>query len=371
MNIRSEPLNKHQIKTVFKACCNKDWWQSHSPPNTLPATIAELQKVSQGDAPYRRTLLFAALLARYFPQISDSLEKWVKSQGCDWQLLSEAVAPIYQEIQDELNPPVSFAKPMSYLVIKVDDTNPKSEEYFVNAWFAADSWEKRKAITVPTPKLGQKGFTIEEIPSLLDGFLDQVDVFQELTIEFFLPYDLLTLPVDTWETQGLGISEAIGHNYRVSIRSVDRLRPTYNRYRGIWQQKWQKLNQESSPLRNNFIVGDKIDPKELLAQLKQETVYGLQLERISASETFRSLYAAFLQTGTPLGLWIRQSSSQCTEQENLTELLDYCVMELPEQVRQTRKKANIKDPEAHIGHHLTLVWEDPARLPEVLSYQMP
>ncbi|NER99169.1 MAG: hypothetical protein F6J86_35990 [Symploca sp. SIO1B1] len=44
--------------------------------------------------------------------------------------------------------------------------------------------------------------------------------------------------------------------------------------------------------------------------------------------------------------------------------------ELPEEVKNKRLMAFTCPPNTHIGHHLSLLWEDPYRLPPSIDYSM-
>jgi vWA-MoxR associated protein C-terminal domain/Trypsin-like peptidase domain/vWA-MoxR associated protein middle region (VMAP-M) 1 len=223
------------VRTVFNACCPPGW--SRSLPKTLPAVITELQEMPQGDSRFRPIVQFAARLAMAAPEIEAVLKNWVIAQGQSWQKLVQQVEPVLT------------LSPMSYLFIKIEDTKPKSEEHLVTAVFAPDygldqRWIYRcRQVQVPPPPDGQSGFKLDNLPALLNELLNQVDEFSNLTIEFFLPVELLNQAVDRWETEGLGIPQMIGHEYQVVVRSVERLTPTYKRYKGSWQKKWRTLQQ--------------------------------------------------------------------------------------------------------------------------------
>ena len=355
---------ERSIREAFKACCPRGW--SRPMPEAPAAIVAELQEMPQGDAQHRRILQFAARLAATEPAISQQLEGWAVSQGYDWQALMGQIQPA---------PTVSQ---MSYLFIKVEDTKPKSDEYIVSALFAPehtadDRWNWRcRQLTVPQPPSEQTGFKLDEISALLDGFLEQVDPFRFLTIEFFLPLDLLSHAVDTWEEEGLGIPEVIGHKYKVIVRSVERLTPLYNRYKGTWQQKWAVLKQvQQQQSAAAFIPGDGCDPKALLTQLKAETAIGLQLVQLPEQTKLKGIFTALLQSGVPVGLWARQDLTQGNSQAEFDRILKCCVVELRDRITQERSNACNCAPNPHIGQHLSLLWEDPDRLPEVFQYEMP
>lgn len=357
-------LIDRSIQTAFIACCPKGW--SSPLPTTLPAIVTELQHMLPGDAQSSRILQFVVRLANSVSAIHPSLENWAISQGHDWQALMSQI------------PPAPKIGQMSYLVIKVEDTKPKSERYFIEAWFVPEAvrgnrWDWRcKPLSVPKEHSEQKTFTVDQLPDLLEVFLNQVDEFHDLTIEFFLPLDLLNLKVDTWEIQGFGLTETASHNYKMVVRSVERLHTSYNQFRGAWRQKWQALQQiQQQRSQDVFVSGEDCDPRMLLRQLRLEEVVGLQLAQLPEQTKLKGIFAALLQAGLPVGLWVRENLTQCNCRSEVERILECCVMELPEQVRQERSNSCDCDPDMHIGHHLSLLWEDPDRLPEVLQYEMP
>ncbi|MBF2048182.1 MAG: trypsin-like peptidase domain-containing protein [Elainella sp. C42_A2020_010] len=145
------------IKAAFNACCPKNW--SGSKPKALPAMIAELQDMPQGDAPFSRILQFVARLATAVPDINQQLQDWAISQGHDWQALLEQIQPAQAVSQ------------ISYLFIRVEDTKPKSKEYILSALFAPEhtadnrwNWRCRQLI-IPSPPSEQSGFKLDEIPA--------------------------------------------------------------------------------------------------------------------------------------------------------------------------------------------------------------
>jgi hypothetical protein len=85
----------------------------------------------------------------------------------------------------------------------------------------------------------------------------------------------------------------------------------------------------------------------------------------SPVDTEELLYE-LLDSGLPLALWPRQGLAEAAHEAQLQALLASCCIEqLPHTVKakryETRGRQNT--PDVHIGHHLSLVWDDPHLVP--------
>ncbi|MEA5597384.1 trypsin-like peptidase domain-containing protein [Rivularia sp. UHCC 0363] len=361
-----------KVRQAFNACCPKGW--PCPMPETLATIVAELQDMPPGDAQISRILQFAARLAMAVPNINQQLQDWAISQGHNWQAL-------LGQIQSA--PTISQ---MSYLAIMIQDTNPRSDRYFVKAWFVSSSatgwdWSNRKKLNLPEGYTENDTFRFEldeddhkkEMSRLLQAFLSQQEEPLDLTIEIFLPRKLLSHPVDTWETEMYDTLQPIGHEHKVIVRSIERVDRTYIPCRRNWKQKWETLQQATGQqlLQGTVAVDDCKDSNELLIKLQLPTTKVFQLTQLPANITFEKAFGALLRAGIPVGLWLRRNLTQCNGRSELDRILECCVIELlEEQVRQERSNSYTCDPDAHIGHHLSLLREDPNRLPEIFQYEM-
>ncbi|MGB3756439.1 MAG: hypothetical protein WBA07_08720, partial [Rivularia sp. (in: cyanobacteria)] len=123
---------------------------------------------------------------------------------------------------------------------------------FLKAWFIPDDtiqdpWERFKPLTVDEqqPKIS---FVPEELPQLLSNLFGQCfeEYLQgqptELTIEVFLPRDRLHDEVEKWsypDEEGFDIN--IGEEYRVVVRSYERLKKLRTQQGSYWRENWEKV----------------------------------------------------------------------------------------------------------------------------------
>ena len=66
----------------------------------------------------------------------------------------------------------------------------------------------------------------------------------------------------------------------------------------------------------------------------------------------------------PLAIWGRQNLVQVTNEAELDRVLnDCCLDELPHTVKEERRAARRMAEDSHVGHHLSLLWDDPYLVP--------
>jgi hypothetical protein len=359
------PIYDHSdrlIYSAFRAICPDRW--SRPLPQTLAQIVADLWDIPKGNEKYSRIVLFMGILIRDCPMDMPLLKQWVRSQGHHLQDLLKAI-PADRQVSE-----------MSYLVIKVGYFGVKAdqEKYHIQAWFAPSADLAYQQLEVPHNSEGKTEFALDTIPDLINCFWEQVSKFRDLTIEFFLPVALLNQAFDVCElkaVEGVMRKTIMGRRYQVSVRSLERLTVPYvNCKRKIWEEKWQIVSHPDRSRRSIDICieGNGVDYDELVEQLEQDGVVGVYSTQIPDSNGLQDIFDAILHSGTPVGLWLRDCPSQCNSHEELVQRLDCCVNELPQRVKQVRKEARSHQPEAHIGHHLSLLWEDPNRIPANIQY---
>lgn len=268
----------------------------------------------------------------------------------------------------------------NHLIIYLDSSKQQKKRYFVSAWFIPDGAnEKFNHLTgegykfLEIEEQEQETFTLEQIPSLLEDYLDKItpyltDFSSQPTIEVFLPYELLNEPIDTWiiqQEEELPIS--IGSLYKVILRSSRRLRKEYP-HRNVWVQKWKTLKELTENACSKCCTsGDCHSWKELFSILNQETAIALKLLKPPSNNFFKVMN----QTAIPVALWLRQELQNSHHQVELDELLICSITELPERVKRKRSDDFPYDYEQRIGHHLSLLWENPHILPPQIEYTTP
>ncbi len=365
----------NQIKQAYLACCPDNWhedWEEEI-PGTLKEILAKLQDMPQGNASQIPIIQFVARLLEN-AEISELTAKNLKKLGKQntnnfSQLLTQINnAQVSTKEQQETIP--------TYLIVLIKPSiqYPK-KGYSVAAWFIPDGrndkFDFRRGTgytPLEIPNQEKDTFNLKEVPIVLENFLKKInndymtDCSAPPIIVFFLPFKLLSEPVEHWKIKSL----PIGTQYQVVIRSCGRLKD-YG-FRSVWIQKWQALQQQI----NNFdcynIISGDCDWKTLFLKLSKSDTLGLKLAQPPSPEIMNVLD----QTATPVAIWVRKSLRDINCQEQLDTLFKGGIAALPNIVREKRLEAfPIDDIEQHIGHHLSLLWEDPYLLPTHIDYVTP
>lgn len=366
------------IKKAYKACSPDAW--SNPLPDSLSKILADLEEMPQGSSQYTKIERF---IARILADIEiSSLTEWANQYIRDFSIL------LNQERQNLDS--ISQSKDL-YLLVVLERSNQKSvsqdsDSYFIKSWIISDSQSYNYKICSACERLELEGweskseqetFTLDEVQQVLKFLVDKVqDQYSgNLAIELFIPLNILDHAVDSWIiNEEFGFRTPIGKVYKLVIRSSERLTsPTYKPNgwrRKKWEEKWTallKLTQTS--LCSAFVLGDYDNVDDVFSKLYSPQVIGLKLAKPPAKVGEGSIFAAILATAIPVALWIRQNLPDLDCQSEIDRILDCCIYDLPESVKKERSDAPL-GLNNHIGHHLSLLWENPARVPPYMNYSM-
>ena len=394
-----EPAIAVNRETAYRSVCPVDWLRPMS--GTLKGMLADLEDMQPDERSYPAVLKFVAYLiadAQVPEMLSQRLQQWAE------QNIHQDFATVLKHVRQSLVVRLSTGnepQPHSYLMVVIKRNNTAKQQheprYFIEAWFLLNGRAAvpRNAVgfeplTIPGAlEDAEKSFTVAEMEGLLKAFLDesgrkclsQGRLLENLTIELFLPSELLNHPVDRWVMEELddefSMSEPLGFQHPLLLRSSERLSPNYFMRRGSsWKDKWEEVRQEiqaRSPqegISNRFVSGDGIAAKILFHQLSQPQMIGLKLAQEPLSTGRESVFAALQASATPIAVWVRQPLSCLDCITAVNELLCCGIDDIPERVKQQRRDAFPVELDCHIGHHLALLWEDFDRLPPNLDYQV-
>ncbi len=363
------------IKTAYRLCCPVGW----EIPSELTDKLLTLQDVKQGDSAFEAIARFVALLS--LPELNpnsdlrEKLEAWVKPRVKELQkLLEEAKSLLTQHHTKQ------SANVTSHLLIYVKDESGKARS--VSALFVRDGQQYDVRFGTGSEPLNAPGkepfaekVTLETLPSLVQACLDEAldKSPTHLTLHLILPIAWLNQACDRWslmnQAQFTFLPDVrIGVRFCCVVRITERLHPEILKmFKKPWQQKWDKLL--SLPVQDictAFVAGDALSPEtELQARLNQPNSVGLKLSTIYEEGRYFKLFGTLIATGTPAAVWLRtdQFSEEVCAATDLNGLLNCRIDELPEMIKQFRSNALAVAENAHIGHHLSFLWDDPNLIP--------
>ncbi|MEU9892226.1 hypothetical protein ACIBCS_19795 [Streptomyces phaeochromogenes] len=251
---------------------------------------------------------------------------------------------------------------LSIRIRHLADDAPESSRVLVSSW-----WQ-----ITHRGGLAFKGedvlITEREAPGVVQALVEEAESgwahrYQEdLALEFFLPEDLIHLPVERWPKLPFnGAEAALGEDHPVVVRSLDRLeRPAIH---GRWQQQWAIGLSTETGGRIHWFPGDgrgviRTDPPAVVVLSSPP---GPAAAPLGSHELAQALRA-----GAGVIIWDRREDPDPSFRDELTQILGRSdLRRLPAVVQTLRIRAWNGDAGegSAVGCHLALLWDDPYRLP--------
>jgi hypothetical protein len=367
-----------EIQQAYQATVKARSFNGRINIETIELLITELLRIPKGKSSFIALEEFAARLT-YFSKNDDlinSLQRWGEQHCKDWFALLGQI-----EVQrEEQNKNVQTA-----LLIMISYSNEAAtqsqdgEEYRVQVWLI-DNVEQYKTdrqgyrtvgIDINSGFTGDETYSWKEIPEVLKNYFKVGNVVGELSddseVHIFLPQQLLNCDADCWKLiKRIGNELPIGHDYQVFVRLYERLSRNYNPK--MWKKKWKQkkllLQEQASKGFKGCKDGDIEDLYYELTDEENENVVGLKLIDAPNQDSSTSIFHLIFELGFPLALWGRSNLSASTNEAELNRVLEACILEkLPKTVRLERRKSRKEPLNCHIGHHLSLLWDDPELVP--------
>ena len=206
----------------------------------------------------------------------------------------------------------------------------------------------------------------------------------KLILEIMLPNELLSHPVDHWLIDNGMALVKLGIQHKVVVRSLERARR--KKAWPLWKSKWNALQEL---LDGNTNIDDKnyariFDKSQcetyesLYATLRVPSVVCLALmfASLDGAADNGHVFTATLGAGIPIAVWSRKylDTPEILHDILASFLTPESLSKIPELVWQQRIAAAESKDEHHPGRHLTLLRDDPNRLPPTttaIQFTMP
>lgn len=360
-------------------------------PADLPDKVKALAGMKDQEGHSALVRFAVCLTLAEFPvplAVKQTLREWLLRQEVAVEAVEKWLAP---RLQAEQGQATETASP--HLLIWLNAVNG-ADTYSVNARFIPDraQYDARGAQGVESvPEIAPYEdipIRLSHLPEVIRGCLADCRglcssaALAHLTIELFLPFSLLQESLE-WEAafeidedeDELGFLEdedepdplAILH--RFVVRCSDRLSKGYAKkgFRALWEQKWAQLRpmQHTACCDALVSVDDDTRLKQLRTDLDNPNRVGIWLLKCPTQVEGGNPLKELLKSGAPTAVWLRETLAQGDSDTALATLLGCGMGRLPEAIKQARKDAFPLEKDAHIGHHLSLVWEDPTLIPPV------
>ncbi|WP_410816455.1 effector-associated domain 2-containing protein [Micromonospora sp. 050-3] len=313
------------------------------------------------------------------------LEDQVDAQDARWLRLRNGRVATGQGLTSQLEDRRAYLQrggeqPMgttAYLVVQVEphlDPDGSDDTYALShfrQWYGADSWHSRQG----EPRLVRLHDLEREVERVIEQMeIEWSDRTGTVVVEFVLPWELLNVGVDRWRKE-IDSSRpiALAMDYPVVVRSLERLRT--RRWHRAWHQRWRQLL--AAPA-HSVVFWSQPSGKDYFTRLETELkaddrVVSLVLSEppTQRGETGQQEIEAALRAGLPVIIWHRGDCTSAEFREAVSSLVnDGGLGQLPMRAKELRHQALQLEPalrDGHIGHHLTILWDDPERRPDALG----
>lgn len=363
------------VTRAYQLCCPEGYIEGSA--TTLGHQLRQLQEFKPDRQGHRAMDRFAALLSLselgLESERREQLRRWLDRRVTAVNALLQQVAPLVSQLTVVKGPTAE-----SHLLIYVKPTYQQTGTYPVKVWFIADArrYDARSGAGKEEIYLEMDTVTQATLENFVQTSLEQVVQRspKNLMVHLILPLALMNEQVDRWSLMeepilpGLTLTSTVGERYRLVLQIAERLHPkVLGFFEERWRQNWQALQTLThQELRDAFLPGEAHpSPVQLKGQWQTASKLGLKLSKVLAAQQYMEVFSTLVEFGIPAALWLR-SDQFVQELEcgcELDSLLCCDAPQLPELVREQRGQAVTQPPDAHIGHHLSFLWEDPTLMP--------
>jgi vWA-MoxR associated protein C-terminal domain/Domain of unknown function (DUF4062) len=306
-----------------------------------------------------------------------ALNTWVEAKAVTLGLKDSlrASAPVFkkskrEDIHARYEPP---ADAPCHLLVQVSPRLCERGTYGVKAWLFGTG--------EPACLLAGEDSTVrQDLPACMEGLREELILRgvgpDNVWVELLLPRDLLCEDVDQW-TVPLEFIDAvpIGVEHRLVVRSLERasrpkaalaLQSWWRSVRGDLNLAWQLADApcgtEGLAL---WIETDDCGGPALYSTLRDAPkLIGAVLGQPPKTEPVdprRDVLNTLFAAGVPVALWVRSGDPAAVRAALTSVLAAGTPANLPDRVWRLRKQALRSADAAHLGRHITLLWDDPTR----------
>ncbi|WP_158973231.1 hypothetical protein [Streptomyces griseus] len=294
-------------------------------------------------------------------EAAEQLRRWNRQQALSWGL-EERMAEWQRG--GVAQPPPSLVP--AYLMIQFEPDGVDPERYYLSHWRQSDAegWHPVPGETLHLHR--------DELPSEVEQLIEQTeerwsDLRQPVVLEFILPWELLSEPVEWWNKESGSSPTPLVLDYPVLLRSFERLRKAS--WHRPWHNKWRQLKEQPAdshsywnrPGQSHFHLERELKEDEQAVCLVLSEPPG------GDSLTSRQEFRAALRAGIPAMIWHRGDCSDPAFKEAVADIVqDRGLGSLLERAGRWRREALAVGPEGwdnHVGRHLAILLDDPERRP--------
>jgi vWA-MoxR associated protein C-terminal domain/vWA-MoxR associated protein middle region (VMAP-M) 1 len=283
----------------------------------------------------------------------DQLKGWVEQQNLNFAELLERMTR--QMKQQKVSP----TNGCEHLMVAVERVETSDDEFRISMW-AIPERSTYNPYNPPKPIVSEHVLSTQELPAFLRQTIREEIGKKTPIIHLFVPRTLFCCDVEMLPCNRFG--SALGSEYPFVIRTNLKTHPIGYYYYDDWNEKWEQVEAAFDSQTHEVVrsINCSVSEKDLITELANTCAATLE-KCDSVGELFDLVSE---ETALPVALWSRHPQFQ----DQLATVLDCVVEALPDRIRQERDAACKSEEKQLLGHHLSLVWEDPKIVPPDMQF---
>ncbi|KOP23034.1 hypothetical protein AMR41_28240 [Hapalosiphon sp. MRB220] len=282
------------------------------------------------------------------------LEAWVERCG---HKFSDLFVRIHDEMRQKK---VVLSNECECLMVAVEPVETSRDKLRVSLW-AIPNLETYNPDKPPMPVILEEELSRQELPKFVRKKIrDKFRKQPTPTIHLFVPRILFGDDFEMLRSSDLGA--VLGSEYPFVVRTNLKTHPIGCYYYDDWHEKWKQIEKafKNKTCEVAKFIDCSLPAEDLIPELEKTCAVILQ-NCDSVGSWFDSLEE---ETALPVALWSRNPQFQ----DQLANVSDCIFKDLPDRIHQERKKAHKSKIELLLGHHLSLLWEDPKIVPPDMQF---
>lgn len=250
----------------------------------------------------------------------------------------------------------------AYLVVECRPSGTDDRRFLPSAWLQINAEPRTPLFLDDEPR------PLHSLPSLVETLLTSHPRIigrqvPDLVVEFVLPRRLLGLDVDQYAYSSGGVRRPLGLDYPVVVRSLERTGGT-----GPGQnlrRKWGWLRENPAGGTATLVARPgELMAEQLYARLAESSRVCLAMAFPPRSDEAVDELAVGIEAGLPIVLWCREGGDSARFIPDIRDMLNSDLMSLPQKIKELRIRAAQTGETAHLGRHLSLLFDDADRIPD-------
>ncbi len=366
-----------EMQQAYQAMVKAEPFKRRTDIETIEALITELVRFPKGSSDFTDLEEFAAWLT-VISKNDDlilSLQSWGQQHCRGW---SKLVTQIKQRQEQDEKVQTALLIMISYSD-EAATQGQDGEVYRIQVWLIKNVEQYKRDRTgiarldIDSDLTGDRTYSLKKIPEILNEIFKAGNLVKELSedaeVHIFLPQNLLNEDVDRWEIIcGKNLINLLGHEYKVFVRMSQRLERNFNpKY---WKDNWEQQKQMIQKAASNFFIScDDADIQKIhnfYNRLKTEgnkRLLGIKLTKAPCQHELEEIFDYIFDRDFPFAIWTRFDLCSNKNKDELERILETSLGDLPKTIKLERLNSFQRPKDSHIGHHLSLLWDDPDLVP--------